>query len=80
MILRRAASRWMVETSKRMCSPEPVLWGIEPCRLNIAWLRDHISIVEQSTTLFQGTIFENIAIGCDGATMEDVIWAAKLVC
>ena len=47
-------------------------------RLNIGWLRDKISVVEQTTTLFSGTIFENIAIGCHGANMEDVIWAAKL--
>jgi ATP-binding cassette subfamily B protein len=46
----------------------------------VKWLRDQIAVVEQTTTLFDGTIFENIAICKDGATLEDVQEAAKLVC
>lgn len=40
-------------------------------------LRSQIGIVLQETTLFIGTIFENIAFGKRDATMEEVIWAAK---
>ncbi len=41
-------------------------------------LRRNIGIVTQDVFLFTGTIFENIAYGKEGATMEDVIKAAKL--
>jgi ABC-type multidrug transport system fused ATPase/permease subunit len=43
------------------------------------WLRQNIAIVEQTTNLFPGTIFENIAMGKHGATFEDVVTAARLV-
>ena len=36
-------------------------------------------MVEQSTTLFPGTIFDNIAMGKDNATFEEVVHAARLV-
>jgi ABC-type multidrug transport system fused ATPase/permease subunit len=48
--------------------------------LNLKWLRNQISVVEQTTTLFPGSIFDNIAMGKLGATMDDVIQAATLVC
>ncbi len=41
-------------------------------------LRKHIGIVTQDVFLFTGTIFENIAYGKEGATMEEVVKAAKL--
>ncbi len=41
-------------------------------------LRKHIGIVTQDVFLFTGTIFENIAYGKEGASMEEVIAAAKL--
>ncbi len=41
-------------------------------------LRKHIGIVTQDVFLFTGTIFENIAYGKEGATMEEVVAAAKL--
>ncbi len=41
-------------------------------------LRRNIGIVTQDVFLFTGTIFENIAYGKEGATMEEVIKAAKL--
>jgi hypothetical protein len=47
--------------------------------MNVKWLREQIAVVEQTTTLFDGTIFENIAICKDGATLQDVQEAAKLV-
>ena len=49
-------------------------------RLNVQWLRKNIAIVEQTSTLFSGTIFDNIEIGKEGATMDEVVAAAKLVC
>lgn len=41
-------------------------------------IRKYISYVSQSTYLFPGTIFENIAYGKDGASEDDIIKAAKL--
>ncbi len=41
-------------------------------------LRRHIGIVTQDVFLFTGTIFENIAYGKEGATMDEVVSAAKL--
>ena len=40
-------------------------------------LRKAFTMVLQDTWLFHGTIFENIAYGKPGATMEDVVRAAK---
>ena len=48
-------------------------------RLNVQWLRDKISIVEQTTTLFPGTIGENIAIAKENATIDEIVEAARLV-
>ena len=42
-----------------------------------ASLRKAYSMVLQDTWLFQGTIFDNIAYGKPGATMEEVVAAAK---
>ena len=36
-------------------------------------------MVEQTTTLFPGTIFDNIAMGRDGVCLDDVVEAAKMV-
>lgn len=41
-------------------------------------LRDNISVVLQDVFLFNGTIAENIAYGCENATMEDIIKAAQV--
>ena len=40
-------------------------------------LRSQIGIVQQDVYLFAGTIYENIAYGKPGATMEEVMEAAK---
>jgi len=45
--------------------------------LTRASLRKAYSMVLQDTWLFHGTIFENIAYGKPGATMEEVVAAAK---
>lgn len=41
-------------------------------------LRKSYAMVLQDTWLFSGTIFENIAYGKEDATMEEVVWAAKM--
>lgn len=40
-------------------------------------LRDNIGMVQQDVYLFSGTVYENIAYGRPGATMEEVMEAAK---
>ena len=46
-------------------------------KVTLKSLRSQIGIVQQDVYLFAGTIFENIAYGKPGATMEEVIEAAK---
>ncbi len=41
-------------------------------------LRSQIGVVQQDIYMFSGTVFENIEYGKPGATMEEVIEAAKL--
>ena len=40
-------------------------------------LRSHIGIVQQDVYLFSGSVYDNIAYGCPGASREDIIRAAK---
>lgn len=42
-------------------------------------LRRQFSMVLQDTWLFEGTIYENVAFGCDQATKEDVVRVCKAV-
>ena len=51
--------------------------GVEVRDLKIASLRSLIGIVTQDTVLFNDTIANNIAYGCDDATIDDIIAAAK---
>ena len=51
--------------------------GHDVCDVTLERLRSHIGIVLQETTLFTGTIRENIAYGKPDATMDDIIAAAK---
>ena len=46
--------------------------------VTLASLRGQIGIVLQDTLLFSGTIRDNIAYGVPGASLEDVVRAAKL--
>jgi ATP-binding cassette subfamily B protein len=43
-------------------------------------LRNNVSMVLQDSLLFEGTIAENIAFGRPGATIEDIVEAAKKAC
>jgi len=45
---------------------------------NLTDIRSKISLVSQDTKLFEGTIEKNIAFGKNGATMDEIIAAAKL--
>jgi ABC-type multidrug transport system fused ATPase/permease subunit len=52
--------------------------GIDVRDVNLNSLRKQIGIVMQETTLFSGTIRENIAFGKAAATDEDIDWAAGM--
>ncbi|RLN48604.1 hypothetical protein BBJ29_008200 [Phytophthora kernoviae] len=45
--------------------------------LSLPWLRDRISLVSQEPVLFVGTIAENIALGKQGASREEIVEAAR---
>ncbi|KAI8093522.1 P-loop containing nucleoside triphosphate hydrolase protein [Halteromyces radiatus] len=45
--------------------------------LNMHWWREQIGVVSQEPVLFQGTIAENIAYGCENATIDEIKAAAK---
>ena len=47
--------------------------------LNIRWLRQQLGVVSQEPVLFEGTIAENVAMGGDGATRDDIVALAKQV-
>ena len=46
--------------------------------LNVAWLRSYIGIVSQEPVLFTGSIEDNIRLGKEDATDEEIISAAKI--
>lgn len=46
--------------------------------IQLETLRDRIAYIPQETFLFSGTILENLTLGMDNATMDDVIEASKM--
>ena len=52
--------------------------GVDLCMLQLASLRGSIGIVPQDTTLFNSTLYDNIAYGNPGAPEADVLEAARL--
>ena len=52
--------------------------GVDARTLDVATLRSKIGLVAQEPVLFTGTIFENIALGREGATRADCEGAARL--
>jgi ABC-type multidrug transport system fused ATPase/permease subunit len=52
--------------------------GVDVRDVNLNSLRRQIGIVMQETTLWSGTIRENIAFGKAGASDEDIDWAARM--
>ena len=51
---------------------------VDVTMLNIHALRKMVGIVQQEPTLFNGTIFENVALGDESITEEKVIHACKI--
>ncbi len=54
--------------------------GIDIRELTLESLRNQLSLVLQDVFLFNGTIAENIAYGCDDASREDIARAAGVAC
>ena len=52
--------------------------GVDVKQLSLAELRTNIGIVSQEIYLFIGSIIENIRYAKPEATLEEVIWAAKM--
>ncbi len=46
--------------------------------IQLECLREKIAYIPQETFLFSGTIFENLTLGLDEATMDDIIDASKM--
>jgi len=61
-----------------VCQGSITLDGHDLRDLTLTSLRQQISIVLQDVFLFHGTVRENILFGRQGATEEDMIWAAKI--
>ncbi|MBX3373382.1 MAG: ABC transporter ATP-binding protein [Phycisphaeraceae bacterium] len=51
--------------------------GIDIGEVTLRSLRSQIAVVTQETTLFRGTVHENIAFGCEDVTEADVRAAAR---
>lgn len=62
----------------RPVSGHVTLDGIDICDIELHNLRSHIALVSQHVTLFEDSIFNNIAYGCqEKVTEQEVIDAAK---
>jgi subfamily B ATP-binding cassette protein HlyB/CyaB len=55
-----------------------LLDGLDVAHCHPAWLRRHVAVVPQETTLFTGSVRENIAWADPGLPMDSVIGAAML--
>jgi len=51
--------------------------GVDTARLSTDGLRRHLGIVLQQNFLFTGTVLDNIRVGRPGASIEDVVAAAR---
>lgn len=51
--------------------------GVDLRRLDLASYRRTLGVVNQETSLFRGTVLENIVYGCPGAIRDDAIAAAR---
>lgn len=52
--------------------------GTDMAELSMSWWRSKLAVVAQTTHLFQGTVLDNIRLGCPGATRDEVLAAARL--
>ncbi|KHJ98941.1 ABC transporter, ATP-binding protein [Oesophagostomum dentatum] len=55
-----------------------IIDGIDVCDLNVHALRDQIGVVSQEPVLFDGTLHENIKMGFEDATQEQVEKACQV--
>ncbi len=51
--------------------------GVDVRDMDLHWLRGQLGLVSQEPVLFSCTIFDNISYGRAGATVDEVIAAAK---
>lgn len=51
--------------------------GVDTREMTLPWLRRNVSFVPQDSVLFEGTVRDNIALGAPGASLEQVIDAAR---
>lgn len=51
--------------------------GVDIRRIKLESLRRHVAMVHQEPFIFSGTVRENIALGNPGASMEEIVAAAK---
>lgn len=66
---------------QRLYTPEAgkiTVDGIDISLADPVWLRQQIGVVLQENFMFNGTVSENIAIHTNGATMEQIMEAAKI--
>ena len=78
-----AGKTTLVSLLERFYDPDSgriLLDGVDLKDLSLSSLRSNLSIVLQDVFLFDGSIYENIAYGKDGATEEEVYEAAKAAC
>ncbi len=54
--------------------------NINISQINEKYIRDNIALVPQTNTLFSGTILENLKIGNENATIDEMINALQLSC
>ncbi|RYP32537.1 hypothetical protein DL767_005149 [Monosporascus sp. MG133] len=52
--------------------------GLDIQKLNIAWLRTQIRLVQQEPVLFSGTVFDNVAFGLVGTQYADASYEQKI--
>ncbi|RYP43462.1 hypothetical protein DL770_011677 [Monosporascus sp. CRB-9-2] len=52
--------------------------GLDIQKLNIAWLRTQIRLVQQEPVLFSGTVFDNVAFGLVGTQYADAPYEQKI--
>ncbi len=60
-----------------LCNLQVLVGGMNVKDLNLKWLRENIGVVSQEPVLFDTTIVENIRYGREGATLEEIMEAAK---
>lgn len=54
--------------------------GVDTRQMTRKELRSHFGMVLQDTWLFEGTIRDNLAYGCEGISEENLVEAAKAAC